>query len=329
MPLGPSGLLIQSPFGFGQDFSTTVGALDAQLNIYSALVDGTGAPIATQPVAADMSISATVTSSNTGVGTITTSPVTIAGAAAFATTQFHAANTGTSTIIASSAGYSSSSVHASVTSLHLSIANGLTIGQFLEDTGSVILSAAAPSGGVTVTLTVNSSLLKLAVNPSDPGSNSITLNIPGGGQSASYWVFGLGSSGSPTYSATAPGYGSGTDTVTLAPSGIAIIGPTTASVSAGPTQLTVLTAQLSTDGQNTPLAQQALAGNTPLTVTLTNTNPSAGTVPASVSIAGGTGSSLVAFTPVGAGMVTKVSVNQPTGFTLPSSNTQLGISVLP
>jgi hypothetical protein len=69
---------------------------------------------------------------------------------------------------------------------------------------------------------------------------------------------------------------------------------------------------------------EALAGNTgnvPLTVLLTNGNPTAGTLPgemgsaASVTVAPGTPSTSFLFTPVTSGMSTTIGVTTPTGWT--------------
>jgi hypothetical protein len=325
MPLGPSGFVIQTPFGMGADFTMTMSGTGATLNVYTALLDGTGTPIEAQAVAGGTSVSATVTSGNTNVGTITTSPVLISGGSFYGTTQFQPVGAGTATITASAAGYGSNSVQATVQGATLSIANGATVGQYLENQNTLILSAAAPSQGLQVILTSNNpSLLKLAVNATDPGSNTITLNMSAGAQIATYYVYALGSSGSATYTATAPGYGSGSDTVYLAPSAILILGPggcpgsCTVSLSGGAQSLMVITDALSTDGQNTPdpNAIQPLAGNVALTVTLGNTNRGAGTVPGSASIAGGQSSGTVTFTDVATGSTT-VSVSRPTGWTAP------------
>jgi hypothetical protein len=169
--------------------------------------------------------------------------------------------------------------------------------------------------------------LQLAVNPTDAGSNAITLHIPQGGSLGSYWIYGLGTSGSGTYTASAPGYGTSTpDTTTLAPSAVIIVGPggqpgsAPVSSSAGPQTVTVITDQLSTDGNNTPMpgAIQALAGNVPLSVLLANSNTAAGTLSAtSVTIAAGTSQGTVTFTPKAVGNAT-ISVTEPSGWTVPS-----------
>ena len=325
--LAPSGFQIQTPGGGFGNFSMDLNSLPATLNVYTAAFPSSGPVL--ESVAGDQSVSANVTSGTTTVGTITSSPVVIAGGAASGSTTFQPVGLGSSVITASATGYTSAMVTATVVSNTLSINNQLTVGNFLEAQGNVALSTPAGSGGVPVTLTVAPASighLKLAVNPTDAGANSITVTVPQGQQLASYWVYAFASSGTATYSATATGYGSGTDTVTLAPSAIIIVGPgglpggSTVSSSAGAQTLTVITDQLSTDGQDTPSPStiQPLAGNVPLTVLLSNNATGAGTLSsASVNIAGGSSSGTVTFTPEATGIAT-ISVGQPTGFTTPS-----------
>ena len=59
-----------------------------------------------------------------------------------------------------------------------------------------------------------------------------------------------------------------------------------------------------------------------LTVSLTNSNPSVGTVPTSVTITGGSDNATAPFTPVSVGETT-ISVLRPAGYALPTNNTNL------
>jgi hypothetical protein len=310
----------------GADFSLAAGVGTVTLYIFTARLDANGAPVETQPVAFGQSVSIAVTSGNTGVGTITTSPVTIANGDGYVATQFQPASVGTTTLTAAAPGYGTASVHASVTLPNVIVAGGITIGQYLQDVGQLILPVAAPTGGLQVTITSNSSLLKLAANATGAGASTITLNMKAGDTTATYYMQSLGTSGTVTYTATASGYGAGTGTIYLAPSGIVILGPSNVTLSGGPQNITMYTAQLSTDGTNTPVNPQALAGPSSLTVTLNDTNRGVGTVPASVVISPGANSSVFQFTPVAAGS-TSISVVQPNGWTTPNTYTQVGIFV--
>ena len=321
--LAPSGLVIKTPTGMGTDFVMSTGTANATLEVFTARLSG-GIPVETQAVANGISVSVGVASNATTVGTITASPITISNAAASATTEFHAVGTGTATITADSAGYTSATVHASVQSASIGGLYPVTVGQFLQEQGSVLLTVAAPSGGVVVRLQSNSSLLKLAASATAAGSDHIDLTIPAGQQAATYYMQALGNTGPATFTATAPGYAQASATVTMVPSGIVIQGLTFVPLGAGPQPVTVYTTQLNSGGA--PQAPQALAGGQSLTVTLNNSNPAAGTVPTTATVAAGASSGVVMFTPVASGQTT-VSVVQPTGWTTPTSMTQLGITV--
>jgi streptogramin lyase len=333
MPLGPSGLAISlgSIGSLGSPFSINVSGSDATLYVWTVLLDNTGAPVSIQAVAADQSISATVSSGNTSVGTITTSPVVIGGGSENGTTTFHPLTTGTSTVTASATGYGSGTIQATVTSCTVTINNGLTVGQFLEAQGVVNLSCAAGTGGVPVLLSSNSANLKLAVNPTDPGSNSITVTVGSGFTTAAYYVYALAGSGSGTYSVSAPSYTSGpNDTVTFAPSGVVILesnganppsavcyGTCNVPLAGGRVSLTVFSYQLSTDGLNTPVGPQPVMGTGSANVSLGNSNTAAGTLSSGApTIAAGSYYATVSFTPK-ATQSTTVSVTQPTGMTTP------------
>jgi len=318
MPLGASGLVIGTPAGKGLDFTMHTSDPDAYLYVYTALLDGT-----IQAVAGDMSVVATVTSGNTSVGTILTSPVTISGGTQYAYTPFHAVGPGTSMITASASGYGSSSVNATVQLPNILVTLPSAIGQYLEDQGSVTLASGAPAGGLDVTLQANSGGLQFAAGITDGGSSSITVHVNQGQTVAYFYVHGMASSGTVTCTATASGYSPSSGTVTLVPSGVVILGSTSVT-RPGTLTLTIYTAQL--DASNNPVAPQALAGGASLIVSLHNSNPTIGSVSSSVIISPGTSSSTTLFVPLAAG-VTTVSLDQPTGWTTPTEWTSLSITV--
>ena len=228
MNLAPSGVVVYSPSGPNANFTMNLGVGDASIFVYTARFSG--GSVEFQSVASGASVVADVVSSNTTVGTITTSPVLISSGAGFATTLFHAITTGTSTITASSAGYTGSSIAVTVQSPTIIAGGGITVGQFLEDSSQLILPVPAPAGGLQVTLQSNSPLLKLALNATDAPASSIVINMTASQSVANYYVIGLGSSGTPTFTATAPGYSPGNGSITLQPSGIVVIGPSSATM---------------------------------------------------------------------------------------------------
>ncbi len=356
--LVPSELVLGTPGGTNANFSFTVGTTaQANINVYTAANTGSGYIL--EEVAADQSLSINVVSGTTSVGTISNSPVPIAGGSnggGSALTFFTASaiNTGNTLITASSAGFSpsgnaiqSGSVTATVTPCVLNINNNAVVGQFLEAAAGATLSfgCSAPPGGLPITLSVPAQYqgaMALSATPTGQGSSSITVTIPQGQSGAVYYIYGLGtgmstgegaSPASVTYSAniTNPSYivgGTGTDTVFLAPSGVIISGPAgigDQSDSVFGNQTLTMTVQLdvlSTDGAFTPnaLLTEPLAGNTPLSVTLTNNGSSSGIStagslsPEPVIIQPGTPSSTVVFTPTTANQTATIQVLQPATF---------------
>jgi hypothetical protein len=227
---------------------------------------------------------------------------------------------------------------ASVTPAGL-IPTGATVGNGLEATASVSLNGVATggtcslvspnvyTGGLTVTLTSNNpSQLQLAVNPTDPGSTSIAVCINGGlNHTPAFYVYGLANSGSPTYTATAPGFGSSNGTVMLMPGGFIVAGPFGIGGSSFPTSplqspstITVYAAQLDASLNFVTTAQ--VAGTASINIPVISGTTSVGTIsPSPVNISGGASSATTSFTPVAAGD-SVISAGVPSGFSTPADD---------
>ncbi len=154
---------------------------------------------------------------------------------------------------------------------------------------SVALGTAAPAGGVTITLSSS--------NPSIANVSPSTLFVPQGGTTTSARVATTltgYSAGSVTITASAPGYATASSQVQVTSGG-----SSATTMSFWPGSLTV------NDGttQNLTLNLSAPAA-APLTVSLSSTDPTVATVPATVSFAAGSTSASVPVTGVGAGLVT-------------------------
>src|ERR1019366_5932414 len=262
---------------------------------------------AVQQLRGGISENINVISGNTTVGTISTSPVTIAAGGFTASTQFQPLSAGTSVVSVNvPTGFDTpaqdTSVTATINQPGLSVTDGIPIGTTLETLGSVVIGQQAPAGGQTVLRTSNNpSQLKLALQATNVGSNSITVTIPAGSNSASFYLQAFGGLSAPTYTATATGFRSGTGTIQVTASAAAIAGPFgsfpfSTTVGSPPTNLIVSMIQLSSNGsfQST----QQLAGGLSLMVSLSDSNSAVATVPASVTIPGGSAQTNAAFTPV-------------------------------
>ena len=219
-----------------------------------------------------------------------------------------------------------------------------TVGNSLEAACNVTLNGTAPGPGVlNVNLTSGDpTKLLLSTTPDGAGQSQITVTVaPNHSQSSTFYVFGLASSGTPTYSASATGFGSATGTITLAPSGFIISGPNlgvdfTTNTST-PVGVIVYSALLTPTGDFS--TTQSVAGGQSITVNTTNTDipPASGVGtlnPSQLVIAGGSGFGVSTFQPLTSGS-TRLAVVQPAGFTTPNQYTsvkatvnQPGISVI-
>jgi hypothetical protein len=327
--LAKSGFVLAGPFGLGSDFLATAGGAPLDVIVQTARLDASGNYLDTQNLAGGLTANVTVTSSNTATGTFSGSPAVITGATNSATVQFQAASPGTTALTAvTPAGYSTPSQFATLNAIvgqpRIVIDSGNSIGKNLERMGTIILlGAAAPANGLAVHLTVTTGMVSLSSTGTDAGFNSIDVTIPAGQSSGTYFMYGLDVSGTATITAIAPGYTAGTGTETLTRSGIVIAGPqglglTTfnAPLASGNQPLSISTAQLDSIGN--VIQTQALAGTASLTVSLTDTDATVGTVPATVTITSGADTGTVPFHPLKSG-TTSIGVVQPSGgYTAPT-----------
>jgi hypothetical protein len=238
-------------------------------------------------------------------------------------------------ILAPAAVFSQEAAHglAIVNAAGLTPAN-VTVGQYLQTTATVALKRPVPSGGVQLTLKSNDpSKLRLAITNDAKGSESIAMNLqPGMAVSPEFYVQALAKSGTATYTATAPGFGSSEGTVTMSPSGFVIaarsrIGATSFVSTPGgrSTAITVHAARL--DSSLNFAAPQELAGGMPVKVEVTNSNKSVGAInPSSVTIAGGDAVAATEFEPAGAGTAT-LALNTPANFSTPATLASLTVNI--
>lgn len=336
--LTPSAFVLAGPNGIGKPFSIGLGA-QAPLTVSAARLDAAMNFVENQQVRTGAPVVVNLSSSTPSAGTATPASVTFTGGDTSADVQFRSSNTGSTTLTASApAGFSTpgngaNSVTATVVTQSLMPSNA-TVGQGLETTAKVTFNGETTTQlSITVTSGDPDKLL-LSATPNGAGSTSIVLLVPPGhGSSQEFYVYGLGKSGTVQYTATAPGFGGGTGTVTLAPSGLVIGGPggigstnflTTPQV--GDTPIIVSSALL--NQANGFVETQALAGSGSVSVTIISSNPSVGTIATSpVTLSAGSGKATTLFHPLAKGTTT-LSVNTPAGFTMPSDNTSITAQVV-
>lgn len=329
--LTPAGIVIVGPNGPVQPnaFSTSTG-FQVPLTIYSARLDGSGNFAGAQFVRGGVTATVNLASSNTSVGTVSPTQLTIPAGSFTNTALFTPVGAGTTNISVDvpagfntpSAGYKA--VTATVTTA-TALPSSATIGKNLQVLGTLTISQPAGAGGLNVTLTSNnSSSLRLSNSPTTAGTASITVNIPAGATSANYYIQAFADSGSATYSSSATGFGTGTGTVNFLPSGVVLSGPfgigfpfaAPVKTTDPPSTVTAFTAALDANGAF--LETQQLAGGLTVTANLSSSNTTVGTVTPQVTITGGTDSATGQFTAKAAGQAT-VTVATPAGYSTPQT----------
>jgi hypothetical protein len=330
--LAPSAILFTNAFGgVPNPILAAAGGASVPVNIYSARVDASGNWVAMQAVAGG---GAVVTISNIGsaaIGSVNPAQVTIAAGSITGSTQFQPGSEGTTTLQISVPGGFSTPAMAyrqlgvSVTRSRIVLtANGIAVGKDLQAEGSIVLNQPAPAGGLAVTLTSSSpSQLRFAPSATANGSGTLQITVPQGNTTAPYFVQGIGSSGTVTYTATASGYLDGTATITLTPSGVVVSDtnriPFMSVPNDGTAEALVMMAQLD-PVTNAYVDAQPLRGGLNLNVTLTSGNTGIATVPSSVTIEGGAAAGATTATVTGKGVgSTNITVTQPPGYVAAAS----------
>ena len=331
--LAKAGFVLSGPFGQGQDFPTTTQSQPSSLDVQTAVLDASGNPVASEALAGGTSVQVNVTSQNTSVGTITTSPVTIAPGSSDAVTEFQPLTIGTTLVSAVGPApfvvpSQGASMKATVGTPKILLSNGYTVGKNLEQQVSVALGT-PPTSDLVVTLSVTSGPMLLSATGTDAGGASINITIPAGVSAGTVFLYGLDSTGVATITASASGYVSATATENLAPSGVVIGGflgyGSNVMASAGGSQpVSIQTVQL--DSSGSVVGTQPLAGGLTLTANLSSSNPTVGTLPTTASISGGSDTGTVQFTAKAAGL-TSLAVAQPSGYTAPTQYTSIQAQV--
>jgi hypothetical protein len=332
--VNPSGFTFANIGGI----STTTFSAPTNLNVYPSILNPSSLTFITtatlNPGLAPISVP--VTSSNTVVGTITSSPLVFNPDITSQTTTFKPASAGTTSIsIGTPAGFSTPSNDAqntaTVTAPALSF-NGTT-----QTTGANLQVAnfvnvpVAPPNALTVTVTSNDpTLVTLSKSTTAVGTPSLTFtNVTTSGAQTIY-VQGQGV-GSTTLTVSAPGYTNGTATITVYPSGFTFASQyssglsTTASSSAS--AITVYPSILNPGILTYYSTAQFNPGLGGTSVSVTSSNTGVGTITTSPLIFnGGEGSLQTTFKPVATGTAT-LNIVQPSGYSNPSQYITINATV--
>jgi hypothetical protein len=332
----PSGFYISQG-----DFATNTFAANTTLSIQAARLDPTTLNIGTyQAVRGGLTVNVPVTSSDTNVGTITTSPVVFTGGTVYATTQFHPQTAGKTVIsIGTPPGFDTPSsghqITATVTAPNITLnvpvsedPSNLKVGEDLQQIVYIGLQTEPPNP-VDVTVTSTTSTIALVSQDGTvAGGTSVTFHGVTGRDVGTVYVQGL-QRGSMSLHAQAAGYNDANLTVTVVPSGFYISqGDFATTVTAANSTLSIQAARLDPTTLNIG-AQQAVRGGLTVNVPVTSSNTTVGTITTSpVVFTGGTVYATTQFDPQTAG-TTVISVGTPPGFDTPSNQQQITATVNP
>jgi hypothetical protein len=274
-----------------------------------------------------------LTSSNTTVGTLTTSPVVFHGGDSSNATGFQPGVAGSTTLTvgAQPAGFSTPSQYQQITA-NVTAALGASIGSTttgvdMETQVSVSLGTAPAGIPVTVTITNGTGSAVISNSAATVGAASYTFPSVSSTYVGAIWVQGL-TTGTATLTVSAPGYTSGTSTVTIDPSGFIITsGNISTTTFSSPTAITLQPAILNPGILTVVGYGQLSPGIGPFTIDLDSQNGLIGTVTTSpVSFSGGATSATTSFQPVGQGTTTLTLGGQPVPFSTPSQQQYVQIT---
>jgi hypothetical protein len=338
--LAPSAFIISGP-NLGIDIATNT-ATQVGVAVYSVLLSPTGDVLSTQNVAGGSSVNVNITATDiapaVGVGTLTPSLLTIPAGSGTAISTFQPLSPGSTTLaVIQPTGFTVpnqyTSLKATVTLPGINALFGGQVGYHLQDVASLLLGA-APSGTLQVTITSNNpSQLLVSTDPTLAGSDHIVMNLPAGTRNATFYLYGLASSGSPSFSITASGFATFTGNESLAPSAVLIaygqqfLHSVTTNVSSGTLTLGVSTALLDPSSLGF-LGFQPLAGGFPTQVPIGDSNTAAGTInPQTVTFNGNDSTQNVVLTPTAPGGLTNISITAPANFQILSGYDKVAVTV--
>jgi hypothetical protein len=331
----PSGFLM-----FQGDFATTTFSANTAVTVYAAILNPSTLTYYTYgyPLRPGITANVPVGSSNTSVGTITTSPVTFTNASGYyATTAFDPIAGGTTTVsVGTPAGFSTPSqyqqfvVTVNAPKVSFSYGSAIIVGKDLQVPVTVYLEAAPPSPVDVLVSSSSTGIATLSADPMAAGGATVTFTGVTSTTAGTFYVQGRALSNA-TLSGSAAGYSTGTQAINVYPSGfLTFEGDFTTSVGAADRTVNVFAAVLDPATLNYYTYGQPIRGGLTVNVPVTTDASAVGTMTVSpVSLGPNTYyTNATAFHPVGAG-TTVVSVGVPSTFSMPSNYRQITVVVNP
>jgi hypothetical protein len=288
-------------------------------------------------------VTVNVTSSNTTVGTIVGSPVVFNANEVSKTVQFDPANNGTTTLAIPApppTGFSTPSnlqqITATVTAPNINLSPGSTqIGLDLQVSAQINFGVAPPTRRDVTVISNNPAIATITTDPLLEGGSTLTFtNVPvtlPGTTVGTFFIQGR-SLGTTTLTVQAPGYNDATLNVTVNPSGFSYTlstGNITTTTGAANTTLTVQSMRLDPLTLNPTFAQALRGGHAPVSVDVTSSNTTVGTIVGSPVVFSATQlSKTVQFNPATVGTTT-LAIPPPAGFSTPINLQQIIATVNP
>lgn len=321
----PSGFVITSP----GNFPTTTFSSATSINLAPAILSpGTFAFYGYAALSPNLgAVGVPVASSNTGVGTITTSPVVFNGGDSSQSTTFKPAGAGTSDITLTQPGSFTASSTANAVKITATVSAPpvnyqqptVTTGVNMEVSTYVYLSQTPPVA-TTISLTSDTpSVATVSIGANIAGAASTTFPNVVNTAAQTFYIQGQ-SLGTAKITVSAPGYQSTTINVTVDPSGFVISSPGSINTTtfSSPSSIYITPAILN-PGSLTFYGYAALnPGIGTADVAVNSSATQVGTVTSPVSFTGGSTGGTSTFQPVAAGN-TDISIVQPAGYSTCSS----------
>ncbi len=311
--------------------STTTFSPNTSIRIdVGRLTPGTLTYVTSQSLRPGVNAQVAVTSSDTNVGTIVTSPILFGPGDFTANTTFDPLTAGSTTLaLAQPAGFSTPAgaqqITATVTAPDISVGD-VTVGRDLQTSMSISLGVTPPSP-VTITVTSSSgALVTVTKDGSVAGGTSLTFTNVTNTAGNVFFVQGR-SLGTTTLTISAPGYNDATSNVTVDPSGFAFVtGSISTTTFSTNSSIRLDVGRLNPTTLNF-VSSQSLRGGLTAQVPVTSSDPNVGTITTSpVIFNAGVFTANATFDPANGGTTT-IALAQPAGFTTPSSGQQITATV--
>ena len=284
-----------------------------------------------------------VTSSNTTVGIIVGSPVVFNANESSKSIQFDPANGGTTTLAIPApppTGFSTPSnlqqITATVTAPSMTFNSGsVQVGVDLQVSAQINFSVSPPTRRDVTVTSSNPAVATITTDPLVTGGSTLTFaNAPATLPSTAVGTIYIQgrSIGTTTLTVHADGYNDDTLTVTVHPSGFSYTlstGNITTTTFSGNTSLTVQSMRLDPVTLNAANAQALRGGHAPVTLNVTSSNTTVGTIVGSPVVFNANESSKsIQFDPANGGTTTlAIPAPPPTGFSTPSNLQQITATV--